>query len=382
MNKKGFTLIELLTVIAILGILVLLAAPKFLGYTEQAKLTQIKNDSKAHETALNLEMTNNLDYINYMVQNWEPADYTELTEASYKGLLYDKTGKITLEKICEEHEDEEYDTRVDLNKRTILVSVSPMYIQTNVGTKNECFEIPANYVNTKLSGKFIANNEGEVIYIHNVNAGKSNPNNSNYNEQPLHSNPESDFEGEFFSKEFILEALEIEFANGNIDENSYNKMINETEDMFVIYEYIGTSTDVVIPEKIQGGAIKVILNYSFNNKGLTSIYIPNTVTDINANAFSNNSIERLILPSGLINIHSGAFSRNPLKTITFGNNIKFIDEYAFSYTELTEVSLPRSLKYIDETAFDMNSKLKKIYSHSNLDLDHKFNADVEVIYVK
>lgn len=30
MNKKGFTLIELLTVIAILGTLVLLAAPKIL----------------------------------------------------------------------------------------------------------------------------------------------------------------------------------------------------------------------------------------------------------------------------------------------------------------------------------------------------------------
>ena len=37
-NKRGFTLIELLTVIAILGILVLLAAPKFLGYIEDVKL--------------------------------------------------------------------------------------------------------------------------------------------------------------------------------------------------------------------------------------------------------------------------------------------------------------------------------------------------------
>lgn len=40
-NKRGFTLIELLTVIAILGILVLLAAPKFLGYAEKANIVKI-----------------------------------------------------------------------------------------------------------------------------------------------------------------------------------------------------------------------------------------------------------------------------------------------------------------------------------------------------
>lgn len=45
-NKKGFTLIELLTVIAILGILVLLAAPKFLGYTAQANVAAMKADAK------------------------------------------------------------------------------------------------------------------------------------------------------------------------------------------------------------------------------------------------------------------------------------------------------------------------------------------------
>lgn len=38
-RKRGFTLIELLTVIAILGILVLLSAPKILGYTGDAKLS-------------------------------------------------------------------------------------------------------------------------------------------------------------------------------------------------------------------------------------------------------------------------------------------------------------------------------------------------------
>lgn len=45
-NKKGFTLIELIVVIAILGILVLLAAPRFLGYTKDANVATMKADAK------------------------------------------------------------------------------------------------------------------------------------------------------------------------------------------------------------------------------------------------------------------------------------------------------------------------------------------------
>jgi len=37
-NRKGFTLIELIVVIAILGILALIAIPRFLGFTDKAKL--------------------------------------------------------------------------------------------------------------------------------------------------------------------------------------------------------------------------------------------------------------------------------------------------------------------------------------------------------
>lgn len=45
-GKKGFTLIELLVVIGILAILVLLAAPSFLGYTRDANVTTMKADAK------------------------------------------------------------------------------------------------------------------------------------------------------------------------------------------------------------------------------------------------------------------------------------------------------------------------------------------------
>lgn len=46
LGNKGFTLIELLVVIAILGILVLLAAPSFLGYTKDAAVATMQADAK------------------------------------------------------------------------------------------------------------------------------------------------------------------------------------------------------------------------------------------------------------------------------------------------------------------------------------------------
>lgn len=45
-GKKGFTLIELIVVMAIIGILVLLAAPRFLGYTKDAAASAVQQDAK------------------------------------------------------------------------------------------------------------------------------------------------------------------------------------------------------------------------------------------------------------------------------------------------------------------------------------------------
>lgn len=45
-NEKGFTLIELIVVMAIIGILVLLATPKFLNYIKDANVTALQADVK------------------------------------------------------------------------------------------------------------------------------------------------------------------------------------------------------------------------------------------------------------------------------------------------------------------------------------------------
>lgn len=94
-NKKGFTLIELIVVIAVLGILVLLAAPKFLGYVEEARVAHIKNDVKAYESAVTAEQVKDESYGEYYVYNYFKTFLTveeidELNES--EDLVYDKTG--------------------------------------------------------------------------------------------------------------------------------------------------------------------------------------------------------------------------------------------------------------------------------------------------
>lgn len=50
-NRKGFTLIELLVVVAIIGILVLLALPRYVGYTKDADKATMQADIRVLESA-------------------------------------------------------------------------------------------------------------------------------------------------------------------------------------------------------------------------------------------------------------------------------------------------------------------------------------------
>lgn len=61
-NKHAFTLIELIVVMAIIAILVLLAAPRFLGYTKDANVTAVIQDRKVLADAVGLYHVDNEEY--------------------------------------------------------------------------------------------------------------------------------------------------------------------------------------------------------------------------------------------------------------------------------------------------------------------------------
>lgn len=117
MNKnknKAFTILELLIVVAILGILVLLAIPKFIGYADKAQVTQIKNDVKVGEEEISkhiLEYGNLDDFGIYTIPDGtkvydkrgeitnkiegELVDITDIVDSNLNGIfLSDKEGKV------------------------------------------------------------------------------------------------------------------------------------------------------------------------------------------------------------------------------------------------------------------------------------------------
>ena len=140
MNKKAFTLIELLVVIAVVGILVLLAAPRFTGYTQKAELIRIQHDTKVMEEEVGTVLINGDDDFNKWKNNSK-----DLNQLVQEDKLFDKEGPV-------------------VPKDGEPIGGQPYKV------------IPEKYkdkINTKLKGTFYANKDGKVYYEHGKGPGYS-----------------------------------------------------------------------------------------------------------------------------------------------------------------------------------------------------------------
>ncbi len=91
-RQRGFTLIELMVVIVILGILAAIIAPKIIGRTDEAKVTEAKVQIRNLETALKMYKLDNGIYpttdqglealvqkpsVGIIPKNWREGGYLE-----------------------------------------------------------------------------------------------------------------------------------------------------------------------------------------------------------------------------------------------------------------------------------------------------------------
>jgi uncharacterized repeat protein (TIGR02543 family) len=93
---------------------------------------------------------------------------------------------------------------------------------------------------------------------------------------------------------------------------------------FEIRGYYGSNTSIVIPEKINTWPVTCIGAWSFSNKNLTSVVIPNSILLISDGAFRENKLSSITIPNSVKHISGGAFWENDLREIVIGNNVGLV----------------------------------------------------------
>ena len=116
--------------------------------------------------------------------------------------------------------------------------------------------------------------------------------------------------------------------------------------------------DVSIPRNVcyknRNYTVTHIDNYAFFDSNLTSIAIPNSVTNIGDNAFYGcNNLKSVEIPNSVKSIGDYAFSGcNNLKSVTIPNSVTSIGDNAFrECSNLKSVEIPDSVKSVGDYAF-------------------------------
>lgn len=129
-----------------------------------------------------------------------------------------------------------------------------------------------------------------------------------------------------------------------------------------IIEYVGDSTNVVVPSEIGGIPVTVIATNSFGEKAVSTVSLPDSITTIGYGAFAASAIESIVIPSGVTRIERLTFdSCTNLETVVLPEGLTAIGKKAFlGCSALHDIYIPGSVETIDGTAFN-GSGLSTVY---------------------
>ncbi len=132
-----------------------------------------------------------------------------------------------------------------------------------------------------------------------------------------------------------------------------------------------TVTDITLPDSIDGYPVKKIAEWAFSgsNKLITSISIPDTVTDIGNYAFRYcTSLKSVKIPGSVAVINCETFYNcTELQNVTLSEGLTKIDTRAFAgCVKLTDLKLPNTLQVTGTDAFSSCTSLKKLIIPKNL----------------
>ncbi len=172
--------------------------------------------------------------------------------------------------------------------------------------------------------------------------------------------------GIFFNAPIEAEAaVGDEFTVGGIE----YRVLTETEENYTVEvsDAYYAGSNVVIPETVSYNSttytVKAIGDSSFYNTSITSVRIPNTVTEIKNYAFqATRGLTELIIPDSVTKIGESAFYKaSGLRSITLSQNITEIARDTFNQcTNLESVIIPANVKTVKQGAFFGCSSLETI----------------------
>lgn len=167
---------------------------------------------------------------------------------------------------------------------------------------------------------------------------------------------------------------------------------------FVLKEYTGTETDVVVPDTMDEGVPVKRLGTQLlaGSETLTSVVVPDSVTILDVGALSyDNNLSEVTLSSNLINIGWNAISSNDALTeLTIPASVCIIDSYAVSGCyALKKIVFEGACPLIGPEAFVMLSddvviyvpddqieEYKKVFEENNKDLNIQPSGKPAVLY--
>ena len=125
-----------------------------------------------------------------------------------------------------------------------------------------------------------------------------------------------------------------------------------------VFQNMGLES-VTIPDSVTH-----IGSYAFYNNSLTSVTIPDSVTSIGSYAFYNNSLTNVTIGNSVTSINFAAFRNNSLTSVTIPDSVTSVGDYAFSFNSLTSITIPDSVTSIGLEAFWNNLNLETVYTET------------------
>jgi len=168
-----------------------------------------------------------------------------------------------------------------------------------------------------------------------------------------------------FNEDFALTSFVVNPSNTAYSADAEGVLFNKNKTSLIMYPASKTNTIYNIPS-----TVTIIGDGAFLfNKSLTSIVIPDSVTEIGVSAFLSpiSSVTSLTIGNNVKTIGQGAFVGNRLLTGTLDipSSVTSIGDGAFSATGLIKITIPDSVTEIGNGAFAECSDLIGVYFLGN-----------------